>query len=310
MKKTVAWILVICLLLPVFSLAAEDLKPVISSSKVYTLKGSNAVFCPEERGSLVRAVEPGSAVIFPIENASRAEDLKNLKLFTVRWEMGEEFTSRPYIEYRMLYDETGTKEQGYSYVAVLPVLFLAGEQKANVRGSITLGVHSTGNYKRKFSFVIRDDGSNPYSDSYLCDGKDFFINFDSSVHQASLMFDDKAQFSVDAFNQGPVNVGYTLDPFSDIMYSYPDHNLQYLRFIHNPVFDRIGELILYYPKGSYIYEVTPSRLEKLEIPYNEEKGGFTLKTRRLGDYVISEKPLPKKPEKVSIYNPPTGFHMG
>ena len=309
MKKFLALVLAFCMIMPVCSLASNDAKPVISSSGVYTLIGNNAVFCPEERGSLVRAVEPGSAVIFPIENADRAEDLRNLKLFTVRWEMGEEFTSRPYIEYRMLYDETGTKEQGYSYVAVLPVLFLAGEQKANVRGSITLGAHSTGNYKRKFSFVIRDDGSNPYSDSYLCDGKDFYINFDSSVHQATLIFEDKAQFSVDAFNQGPVNVGYTPAPFSDIMYSYPDHNLQYLRFIHNPVFDRIGELIFYYPKNSFIYEIIPGGLKKLDLEYSEEKGGFTLKTRRLGDYAISSSPLPDKVKKPRIYNPPTGFYV-
>ncbi len=305
MKKFLATAAAFFMLLPVCSFAYADSTPVISASKAYILDGSNAVFCPEERGSLIRAVKPGAAVIFPIENAQRAEDIKNLKLFTVRWEMGEEFTARPYIEYRMLYDETG-KKQGYSYVAVLPVLFLAGEQKANVRGSITLGAHSTGNYKRKFSFVIRDDGANPYADNYLCDGKDFYINFDSSVHQANLIFDDKAQFSVDAFNQGAVNVGYTLSPFSDIMYGYPQEKLQYLRFIHNPVFDRVGELLLYYPENSFIYEVVNKSLKRADAKYSAEKGGFVLKTRRLGDYVISQRPLAARAEKPDIYNPPTG----
>ena len=310
MKKAIIWALVLCLSLPLHSFAeSEKPKPIVSPDSAYTLEGSNACFCPEERGSLVRAVKPGSAVIFPIENAHRAEDLKNLKLFTVRWEMGEEFTSRPYIEYRMLYDETGNIERGYSYVAVVPVLYLAGEQKANVRGSVTLGAHSTGNFKRRFSFVIRDDGTNPYSDSYLCDGKDFPLSFDSATHQVTLVFEDRAQFMVDAFNQGPVNVGVSSEPYSDIMYGYPGYDLEYLRFTYNPVFDREGELMFLYPKGRYIYEITPSGLKLLSLPYDENNSAYVLKTRRLGDYVISRKKLPEKPSLPNIYNPPTGAFL-
>ena len=146
MKKIFIWALAICLCLPLYAFGqSEKEKPIVSPYEAYTLEGSNACYCPEEKGSLVRAVKPGSAVIFPFENADRAEDIKNMKLFTVRWEMGEEFTSRPYIEYRMLYEEDGITPKGYRYVAVLPLLSLAGEQKANIKGSITLGERKSGN---------------------------------------------------------------------------------------------------------------------------------------------------------------------
>ena len=280
--------------------------PYISDKEAYIFEGGVAFFCPEERGALTRAVMPNGAVMFPIENASRAEDLRNLKVFTLKWEMGEEFTSAPYIEYRMLYEADGVTQKGYRYVAVLPVLSLAGEQKANVRGVITLGEHKQGNSKRNFSFVIRDDGINPYIDSYICDGKDFPLEFDQKTHQVCLNFGDYARFSFDAFGQSPLNVGFSTEPFTDLIYKYPRAKLSFLNFLKAPVFNKEGDFVIFVSKESYIYEVTPTGLEEANFEFSEEKNGFVSRTRRLSRYVISDKALGNPLKKVKIFNPPTG----
>ncbi|MEG2144137.1 MAG: hypothetical protein RRY40_02290 [Oscillospiraceae bacterium] len=281
-------------------------RPYISPDEIYVAKGENAVLCEIYRGALKQAVPPDSVVLFPIENAFRAEDLAGLRGLIGDFEMGQEFLGKPNIEYRMLYAEDNITALGYRYAVALPVLGLAGETKATVKGRVAVGKRWSGSKKVNFAFTIRKDGENPDAESYICDGSEFPVEFSSTTRQVSLIFGADALFDVNAQNQQPLNVGISNTPFTDYALKYPDIKLKFVIFTHNPIFDRRGILSIFAPSGSFLYEITPNGPLLRENLYDEEKKAFVINTHRLGEYVVTDKKLPIGRKLGRVENPPTG----
>ncbi|MEG1972916.1 MAG: hypothetical protein RR315_07105, partial [Oscillospiraceae bacterium] len=248
---------------------------------------------------------PGSKM--PQRYASfRAEDLAGLRGLVGDFEMGQEFLGKPNIEYRMLYAEDNITALGYRYAVALPVLGLAGETKATVKGRVAVGKRWSGSKKVNFAFTIRKDGENPDAESYICDGSEFPVEFSSTTRQVSLIFGADALFDVNAQNQQPLNVGISNTPFTDYALKYPDIKLKFVIFTHNPIFDRRGILSIFAPSGSFLYEITPNGPLLRENLYDEEKKAFVINTHRLGEYVVTDKKLPIGRKLGRVENPPTG----
>jgi hypothetical protein len=81
------------------------------------------------------------------------------------------------------------------------------------------------------------------------------LSFSDTTSSISILFGNRARFDVDLHNQSDVNVGFSSEPFTDIVISYPEANLSYYSWNKKPVFNRVGRLYLYADADSHLYEL-------------------------------------------------------
>ena len=257
-------------------------------------------------GELGEAVYPGSTVYFPIQNARRAEDLTGLRAY-VDWTHGSTYCGTPMIEYRMLYSADG-EEIGYRYVVSIEINEIADSAPHTISGGLKVSKLSANNVQAKFSFTVRLGSSTVTADSVMCEGSSFTLDFGKGAGQTALLFSSYARFEIDAEGQGPINVGYSTDPFGDYVESYPDNSLGFISWTYAPIFNRVGQLLIYTDESSQIYELEGDKLVACDAYYSVEYEAYVIETRRLGSYVISDGALGDPVEPVRT-NPATGARI-
>lgn len=258
-------------------------------------------------GILSEAVPAGSVVYFTIEGAGRAEDLKGMRALTGDWESGEGLVGRPRIEYRMMYGGDGREPLGYRYVVALPVVDRVDPGDFNVSGRVGVGERWSQALRVSFSFVVRRDGGTAYENSLFCkETSSLELEFEPSESELSLVFADFARFVVDVQGQGKVDVGFSSEPFTDIITRYPSAALRFLYWNSAPIFNRVGELLIYAREDEQLYELTDNGLRALPAPYSKELEAYVVSTRRLGSYVLSDRELGAPDQTGARPNPPTG----
>ena len=116
-------------------------------------------------------------------------------------------------------------------------------------------------------------------------------SFDDDEEE-SLEFGDVALFEVDTNGQSTdLYLGWNTTFNSTVAAKYPDANIDFVTFAATPVFNRNGDLYLYADEDTYFYEIVNNEIKATKAVYDEDYGAFTLKTRKLGSYAISDKEL-------------------
>lgn len=293
------------LCLAFFCSAADE--PYISADRLY-VAAPDGLPCEAEftDGTLAAPLVPGSTLYFVIEGAGRAEDLSDYYArvqFDFSKSSGEEYVGTPSIEYRMCYDAAGNRQTGYSYLVAVPILDVSDNSAHTIRARVSLRHQKSGSVY--FTATVQPDGILVNATDIVCAGGDNVISFSSDTHAVRLDFED-ACFTVEIASQPSVNVGVSFLTFTDIAWAYPSARLFCLDWQHAPVFNRIGTLEIPASPGSFLYEVRGSELYDLTSTYLSSTGCFTVETRRLGSYVVSDMAL-TVPERTSLpENPPTG----
>ena len=98
-------------------------------------------------------------------------------------------------------------------------------------------------------------------------------------------------FTVNTVGQSDLLLRATTRYNSDVAAAHPSANLDFVTF-NNASFNRIGELTIEAPEGSFLYAVNADgSVSAIKAEYDEQEEAFKLKTRTLGAYVISDSEL-------------------
>lgn len=301
-------LLALTVLLSVVAAAAQQ-EPYVTDAEIFVAAPDELPCAVEQvEGSLAQAVSPGSVVYFSIANAQRAEDLTGFRAF-VECVRGEPHIGEPRIEYRKVLDKTGTVSLGYRYLVALPLLDASDAEDYLVSGNIRISQRaSTAAVRRKFSLVLRRGSRMVTSDSIVCDAQYLPLEF-SGQSAVTLYFYDMARFEVDVSGQGVLNVGCSTEALTDIQLRYPEAKLRFLHWARPPIFNRAGTLFLYADAQESLYELRADGIYPVPNAFSEADEAFVLTTRRLGAYVISDRPLSPQQTPAALPNPPTGQNL-
>lgn len=309
MKRVGGFILALmaALFCAVGALAEESANVVIDGTQVFMAEPGGDPRQIESGGSSLRTVvKPGSVVYFSIANAFRAEDLNGLRV-VIEWNKGAEYTAAPRIEYRRMLDKTGQTSLGYRYVAAVEILDTADSRPHTLRGSIKLAERANASAPEvSMTILVRQDGRDNISQVVTCARSTFLIEFGRAEETTQLAFYDRGYFDVNVIGQGPLDIGCTTTPVTDVAERYPQAALKFLTWDKKPFFNRIGDLVLYAEPGAFLYALRGDTLVEVEGGYSEAEGGFIIKTRRLEGFVISDRALAPGAVPVPQPNPPTG----
>ena len=281
--------------------------PVIRDDEVY-VAASDGVPCLASfsDGRLEAPLFPGDTIYFVIEGADRAEDLSDLYarvLFDFTGSCGEELAGTPAIEYRMRYDAAGRRQIGYSYLVAVPIAETEERSAQELCARVSLRRQKSGSVR--FSATVQPAGALQNAAEISCTGMVCPLRFEDGITAVRLEFGE-AVFTVEIAGQGEANVGLCTYPFTDLAWAYPSAVLSCLDWQHEPIFNRIGVLEIPAAPGSFLYEVQGRELADRTDTYVAATGCFTLETRRLGSYVISDRAL-GTPERTDLPpNPLTG----
>jgi hypothetical protein len=307
--KQAVWLLTALASIAVLSAGALSAQqdPRVAGGQIFVAApGESPCAAEHVEGRLKQAVSPESVVYFPIENAQRAEDLTGFRAIA-RFENGERQAGEPRIEYRRMYDAQGVVSLGYRYVVALPLLDIPDAEDYIVSGAVRVARRLTSDQPEvSFSLVLRRGSRLVSSGSAICNAQDLLLEFGGQTGVVTVSFYNAAHFEVDIEGQGAVNVGCSVEPLTDIQARYPDAQLRFLYWRRPPIFNRAGVLHLYADEGEHLYELRADGLQGLPNAYSQADAAFVLTTRRLGGYVISDRPLAWPQEPVAQPNPPTG----
>lgn len=99
---------------------------------------------------------------------------------------------------------------------------------------------------------------------------------------------DGGYFTVNTVGQGDLLISSNTKFNSELASWNPQANLDFITF-NNPSFNKIGELTINAPAGSFLYVLNSDKtFGKVNATYDEYEEAFKLKTRTLGSYVISD----------------------
>ena len=302
-----AVMLVMTLVCVVYTLAEEGVAAaVIDGTQVFVAEPGGEPCRIESGGDSLRTVvRPGSTVYFSIANAARAEDLNGLRV-VVDWSKGEELTGTPKIEYRRMMDKTGQASLGYRYVASVEILDTADARPHTLRGSIKIAKRANASAPEvSLTILVREEGQDSTGRVVECARSTFLIEFGRTDEAAQISFYDRGYFEVGVSGQGPLDVGCTTVPVTDIAERYRGAKLKFLTWGKQPFFNHAGKLVLYAEPGSFLYALRGGSMEDITGGYSEDEGGFVLTTRRLEGFVISDRTLDPGAVPVPEPNPLT-----
>ncbi len=112
-----------------------------------------------------------------------------------------------------------------------------------------------------------------------------------------------------------------VEPDTDVLKKYADvdADITFLNFLGKPTFNSTATVRFYKEEGTYIYENKDGNLSRVtaasagaagqaagSVKWDEEEGAYVLKTRTLGNYVFSDKPLAVTAAPAGNNNPDTG----
>lgn len=103
--------------------------------------------------------------------------------------------------------------------------------------------------------------------------------------------DSYSYFVVNTNNQKKIVLGMDTDYDDDIADEYPNANLDFFNG-NGATFNKLGYLYLYADRDNYVYEVEDNdTLKKINASYDSYDDTFVIRTRTLGQYVVSDRRL-------------------
>ena len=155
------------------------------------------------------------------------------------------------------------------------------------------------------TILVRQDGRDSTDRVVTCAQKELLLEFGRAEETVQISFFNSAYFEVGVTGQGPLDVGCTTEPVTDIAERYPGAALKFITWSKQPFFNRTGKLVLYAERNSFLYALRGNGLVQATGSYSEEEGGFLLTTRRLEGFVVSDRALDPEAKQVPQPNPPT-----
>ena len=297
-------------LVMLFTSASIPSAPYLSSNSVYVASPGELPFKVQSReGRVLHTILSGSTVYFPIENAARAQDVDGWRVIIEDWISGQEYVKDARIEYLEVFDEDKTTSLGYLYTAALSIIDSVEPYDGLVNARIAVTQRRLDAKWIDFSFLVRSKHFTTPTDSIICSKKNMPITFSNYTKSISITFGSSARFDVDVQSQSDVNVGFSIEPLTDVVISYPDAELRFYSWTKRPVFNRVGQLYLYSEPNAFLYALANGNLRLIKASYSMEERAFFISTRRLGNYILSDRllfdPLPLS----SRPNPPTGAYI-
>ena len=112
-----------------------------------------------------------------------------------------------------------------------------------------------------------------------------------SEEEFSFECDDDSYFTVNTVGQSKLLLAATTDFDSKIADLYPDANLNFF-YGNGATFNKTGILTLAADEGSFLYQLKDDgTMVRLNAEYDEYDEAFTIKTKTLGKYIISDTAL-------------------
>ena len=102
--------------------------------------------------------------------------------------------------------------------------------------------------------------------------------------------DDDSFFTVNTVGQSKLLLSATTDFDSKIADLYPDANLNFF-YGNGATFNKTGVLTLAAEEGSYLYQLKDGAMVRVNAEYDEYDEAFIIKTKTLGQYIISDTAL-------------------
>ncbi len=99
-----------------------------------------------------------------------------------------------------------------------------------------------------------------------------------------------------------------IDADKDILKAYADADadITFLNFPAEPTFNSTATVYFYKEEDTHVYGLKDGKLVKINAKWSDDDGAFVLKTRTLGSYVFSDKPLNISAPAAGSENPDTG----
>ena len=130
----------------------------------------------------------------------------------------------------------------------------------------------------------------------------------------TLDIDGVGYFEVDTNGQGKILLGCDVDFNSDVAAKFPEANLDFVNG-NGANFNKTGLLTIEADPDTYLYQNVDGVLKAVKAEYDEYEEAFKVKTRTLGEYVISDTELnldgqsegsSDKEDGTEVVNPPSG----
>ncbi|GEM_PF-1822653 len=193
----------------------------------------------------------------------------------------------------------GNSAGDYAYYLAVKLKDTSSVKQQDVIGTITLRKTGSDGFQmldgsNTISHSVSFTASYPENDGDTITDKYTIMFGDNSVlnDEETILFEKAPDnyFDIDVRGQGDLLVKADTKYNYDIAEKYPNANLEFFN-CYDANFNRVGELTIAAEKGSYLYQVKGDSLTPVKFVYDEYEEAFKVKTRTLGNYVISDKKL-------------------
>ena len=199
-----------------------------------------------------------------------AKDMNKYKVYT-DWKYGEieDFE----VAYKKIELHDGSVWGGYDYRYVIE--FTTPEDNTasafeDVAGTVKVGTTSS-----------KADKAGSYDLSATIT-KDYIPEFDGD-------FGEFTNGAVVKFEKDLGEIDIDFDP--EVASLDKSANMDFVTFEGEPSFNKNGTLYIYAAEDTFLYKVIDGKLTAVDASYNEDYEAWELKTRSLGEYVISDKEI-------------------
>ncbi|MCI5801552.1 MAG: hypothetical protein MR014_05145 [Oscillospiraceae bacterium] len=163
----------------------------------------------------------------------------------------------------------------------------------------TSGNCKTVNVTGTFGWGWIDSDAEDSDDAELTVGEGSVVFDDDDITFGTFIFDDmdEVEYAVKMSKQDAVNMyvdSKVTDEIKSIMKKYEDADISVLNFKGAPEFDFTGTLTYYVEDEDteyFFYQVKNGKIAETAAKYDDDDACFTLKTRALGTYIISDTEL-------------------
>ena len=159
------------------------------------------------------------------------------------------------------------------------------------KDNITLHFGAEYGYKQDILADVQDD----MDGAEIVVFKTALVNGEGLEGEESMCFADDMEFEVDVTGQGKLNLKWNTDFNKEFAAMYDYANIDFITFVHEPSFNKIGTAYIYADEDAYIYEVTADGAKAINgLKWDEDYEAWSFKTRTLTAYAISDVELDEK----------------
>ena len=187
-----------------------------------------------------------------------------------------------------------TLPQKYIYFVAVTLVNGTSTSSADVVGTVELRKSGSFDYKDMQLDVNVEVAFPVATDSVITEDLQVFKEGSGFVGDSEEEFtfecDDDSFFTVNTVGQSKLLLSATTDFDSKIADLYPDANLNFF-YGNGATFNKTGVLTLAAEEGSYLYQLKDGAMVRLNAEYDEYDEAFIIKTKTLGQYIISDTAL-------------------